>query len=47
MTQENAPKEKDTKNAPKEKDIKNPLTKRQFLTDNKVSFQESLMESFM
>lgn len=47
MTQKNAPKENDTKNAPKENDIKNPLTKRQVLTDNKVSFQESSMESFM
>ena len=43
MTQENDTQE----NAPKENDIKNPLTKRQFLTDNKVSFQESSMESFM
>ena len=47
MTQKNAPKAKDTKNDTQENDIKNPLTKRQFLTDNKVSFQESLMESFM
>ena len=41
------PQKKKIKNDTKENDIKNPLTKRQFLTDNKVSFQESSMESFM
>lgn len=44
MTQKNDTKENDIK---KITVLKNSLTKRQFLTDNKVSFRESSMESFM